>query len=235
MTPLQLRLSPTEFAELPRSATHSYEFHDGEVLIQPRPRYYHAILDLLEWEPQLAADVAIAPLADTDWPLLTEVFAAAFAKQQPYGGLSGELRLMAARMALAQTRKGGDGPFVPQASFVARSDDAVLLGAALITLVPNKEPCDWSCCVWDEPPPKNCLEQKLGRPHLTWVFVRETAAGHGIGTALLSACADALLDLGFEELISTFMLGNDSSMLWHWRNGFRLLSYPGSSRGNSFS
>jgi hypothetical protein len=26
------------------------------------------------------------------------------------------------------------------------------------------------------------------------------------------------------------MLGNESSMLWHWRNGFRLLEHPGSIR-----
>jgi hypothetical protein len=26
------------------------------------------------------------------------------------------------------------------------------------------------------------------------------------------------------------MLGNHSSMLWHWRNGFRLLPYPASRR-----
>jgi hypothetical protein len=31
-------------------------------------------------------------------------------------------------------------------------------------------------------------------------------------------------------LASTFLLGNESSMLWHWRNGFQLLQYPGSRR-----
>jgi L-amino acid N-acyltransferase YncA len=51
-----------------------------------------------------------------------------------------------------------------------------------------------------------------------------------MGTALLAAATRELLRLGYTELLSTFMLGNDSSMLWHWRNGFRLLAYPGSVR-----
>ena len=35
---------------------------------------------------------------------------------------------------------------------------------------------------------------------------------------------------GYKELASTFLLGNESSTLWHWRMGFRLLAYPGSMR-----
>ena len=52
----------------------------------------------------------------------------------------------------------------------------------------------------------------------------------GSGTVLLAATRRALLARGYTELLSTFMIGNDSSMLWHWRNGFRLLPYPGSLR-----
>jgi hypothetical protein len=43
------------------------------------------------------------------------------------------------------------------------------------------------------------------------------------GRAVLSPrpkCYHAVLDL--KPLASTFLLGNDSSTLWHWRNGFRL-------------
>jgi hypothetical protein len=32
------------------------------------------------------------------------------------------------------------------------------------------------------------------------------------------------------RLSSTFLQGNDSSLLWHWRNGFELLENPGSRR-----
>jgi hypothetical protein len=39
-----------------------------------------------------------------------------------------------------------------------------------------------------------------------------------------------LQDHGFLRLFTTFTAGDDSSMLWHWRNGFRLLPYGGSRR-----
>ena len=99
-----------------------------------------------------------------------------------------------------------------------------------ITLLPEGDPCDWDSYYWHRPPPADCLERCLGRPHLTWIFVLPLHAGQGVGTALLAAAVRELLALGYTELASTFMIGNDSSMLWHWRNGFRLLAYPGSRR-----
>jgi hypothetical protein len=36
--------------------------------------------------------------------------------------------------------------------------------------------------------------------------------------------------MGYTQVISSFILGNESSMLWHWRNGFELLPYCGSKR-----
>src|SRR5437588_294883 len=80
---------------------------------------------------------------------------------------------------------------------------------------------------WAEPPPTDCIARRLGRPHLTWIFVAPSLAGGGVGTGLLSAAVSVLLTMGFRELVTTFIAGNDSSMLWHWRNGFQLLPYPG--------
>ena len=37
-------------------------------------------------------------------------------------------------------------------------------------------------------------------------------------------------DLGFTELLSTFLEGNTRSMVWHWRMGFTLLQHPESYR-----
>jgi hypothetical protein len=51
-----------------------------------------------------------------------------------------------------------------------------------------------------------------------------------VGTGLLHAAAAALARLGFTHLTTTFLLGNDSSMLWHWRNGFQLVGHPASRR-----
>ena len=49
--------------------------------------------------------------------------------------------------------------------------------------------------------------------------------------SLLACAARGLIELGYTELLSSFILGNTSSMLWHWRNGFQLLPYSGSRRG----
>ena len=99
-----------------------------------------------------------------------------------------------------------------------------------MTLLPDEDPADWDSFQWREPPPADCVERRLGRPHITWVFVSPWHAGRGTGTALLATAAAALRELGYRQLASTFLLGNDSSMLWHWRNGFQLLAYPGSFR-----
>jgi hypothetical protein len=103
-------------------------------------------------------------------------------------------------------------------------------GAALVTLLPDGDPCDWDSYSWQTPPPADAVERRLGRPHLTWIFVASRRAAQGTGTALLAAVTRALVGLGYRELFSTFLLGNESSTLWHWRNGFRLLPYPGSLR-----
>jgi L-amino acid N-acyltransferase YncA len=62
------------------------------------------------------------------------------------------------------------------------------------------------------------------------IFVSPFFAGKGVGTLLLSVAVRELLDQGYQQPASTFLIGNDSSMLWHWRNGFRLLPCPGSIR-----
>ena len=72
----------------------------------------------------------------------------------------------------------------------------------------------------------------IAAPHLgvTWAFVRPRDARGGVDTALLSAACDAPAGFGDQELTSTFLMGNDVSAFWHWRNGFRLLSGPFSQR-----
>jgi GNAT superfamily N-acetyltransferase len=93
----------------------------------------------------------------------------------------------------------------------------------LITLLPAGDPTDVDNYYWRQPPPADCIANRQGRPHLTWIFVSPLEAGCGVGTALLDAAGNSLLDMGFTQLLTTFIYGNDSSMLWHWRNGFRLI------------
>ena len=51
-------------------------------------------------------------------------------------------------------------------------------------------------------------------------------AEQGVGSALLAGAINALLALGYRELASTFLIGNNPSALWHWRNGFQLVGRP---------
>ena len=235
MPRLELPITWEQFLQLPRNAAYKYEYFDKRAWLNPRPRYYHALLDLeplaqrpLEGACRKASLRAVRP---TDWDELAPLFAAAFDRQQPFCGLDGDKRVEAVRKSLHFTRSGGDGPWIESASFVAIEDrSGHEAGAIFVTLLPDSDPSGWHSYHWQEPPPSDALARRLGRPHLTWIFVSPFLAGHGIGTLLLNAAVRELLALGYKQLASTFLSGNDSSMLWHWRNGFRLLTYPGSWR-----
>lgn len=220
MPSIKLRLTPAEHERLPRNAAYKYEYADGYCHLIPRPKHYHALLDL---RPQdVDANIRFRAVRAEDWTGLTPHFAEVFRNIQPFGSLDDENRHEAARQALERTRAGGDGPWLEQASSIAMVKERVV-GAIFITLLPEGDPCDRDSYYWLESPPPQCIERRLGRPHLTWIFVSPWWAGQGVGTALLGTAANALLQLGFTQLLSTFMIGNDSSILWHWRNGFRLL------------
>jgi GNAT superfamily N-acetyltransferase len=235
MPALQLPLTWEDFLRLPRNAGYKYEYAEGKALLNPRPRHYHAMLELAAYHP--SADgmeldgLAVRPMAEEDMARLEPAFVAAFHRTQPFGSLDDAMQREAAHQCLQRTRSGGDGPWIQQASFIAEQrDDQEPCGAIFITLLPAGDPNDWDSYYWAGTPPPDCIARRLGRPHLTWVFVTPPSAGHSVGTALLSAAVRGLVDLGYTELATTFMLGNDSSMLWHWRNGFELLPYPGSPR-----
>jgi GNAT superfamily N-acetyltransferase len=227
MPSIKLRMTRREWEQLPRNAAYRYEYSAGYAYLSPHPKHYHALLDLQPME--VSGELDISPVRLEDFADLVPLFADVFRTIQPYGSLDEMTRCEAARQALERTRLGGDGPWIEEASFLVR-EGGTLGGAIFITLLPQGDPCDWDSYRWQEPPPKDCIARRVGRPHLTWIFVSPWRAGQGVGTALLARAANALLRLGYTELLSTFMIGNDSSMLWHWRNGFRLLTYPGSYR-----
>jgi GNAT superfamily N-acetyltransferase len=232
MPTLVLPLTLEQFHQLPRNAAYKYEFLGGQVYLSPRPKHYHALLDLQPGAVDPGVEgVTLRHLEAADWEKLVPLFSSAFARIQPFGSLDDETRRQAASQSLERTRSGGDGPWIAQASFVAVSRvEAYPIGAILITLLPAEDPSDFDAYYWKQPPPADCIARCLGRPHLTWIFVGALHAGEGVGTSLLAAAVHELCALGYGQLASTFMIGNDSSMLWHWRNGFRLLPYPGSRR-----
>lgn len=231
MPHLKLALSVDEFDRLPRSSAYRYEYFDHTAWLTPRPKFYHARLDLERYTPGPSGESAIRPLADADWDNLPGLFAAAFSGIEPFACISDTQREEAARGCLQRTRTGGDGPLIERACRVALDPaSAVPVGAVLLTLLPREDPTSFEAYYWTDPPPADAVERRLGRPHLTWIFVAPLEAGRGVGTALLAAAVDQLRAMGFTDLITTFMKGNDTSMLWHWRNGFELLAHPASRR-----
>jgi GNAT superfamily N-acetyltransferase len=231
---IKLPLSWDEFQQLPRNAAYKYEYFDQTAYLTPRPKHYHTLLDLSTFQPGEAEPmerVTLRRAEEADFADLVPLFTAAFRRIQPFGSLNDATREEAARRALDKTRTGGDGPLIESASFVALDGaDRQAVGAILVTLLPAGDPCEWESYYWPVLPPADVIVRRQGRPHLTWIFVAPLWAGHGVGTALLAASVGELRALGYAELASTFMIGNDASMLWHWRNGFRLLPSPGSRR-----
>src|SRR5438552_2542442 len=109
-------LTPEQWQVLPRHPAYKYEYFHGVAALTPRPKYYHAVLDLSGWEPPLAAPLdenqSVRCLAPADWDELPPIFAGAFDAIQPFGSLPREQRLDAARQSLQATHDGLDGPLV---------------------------------------------------------------------------------------------------------------------------
>lgn len=229
---IQLKLSLDEFHQLPRNPAYKYEYFDGQAWLTPRPKGYHAVLDVATFdfsdiglEQHLAS---IRPISEMHWESLPAVFAAAFAQMCPFFSLSDAERLVAARDCLEFTRQGGNGVILPSASLVAVDEhDDNIQGALIVTLVPDLPTGD---------PRFGCVARKLPMestkfvPHLTWIFINPWCARQGIGSALLVEVVAALRRLGYSRLGTTLLLGNESSTMWHWRMGFALASYPFSMR-----
>ena len=226
---IRLPMSSAQFEQLPRNSTYKYEYAGGYAMLSPRPKTLNGLLQL---NPMVTHEsAAIRPVEDRDWEYLPAIFADSFCDVQPFSTLDDTERLQASQECLEQTRSGGDGPLIHEASFLAQAERKEhIIGGILITLIPARPEGEWWTGKWPEPPPPNALQLRLGRPHLTWVFVDGLHAGQGIGTMLLGHTVNALLKLGYRELASTFLLGNDASTLWHWRNGFRLVPYAGTQR-----
>ena len=222
--PIRLPISITQFHGLPQNPAYKYEYLGTYALLSPRPKCYNALLSLtpvaVPKEIEAGGPVLIQPLRDEDWEQFPPLFSAAFDRVQPFAVLDEDRSLDASRHCLEKTRTGGDGPILSEACFVAvAKEDGAVLGATLVTRrnVPEDDESDpWA--------------KGREHPHLTWIFVDPTMVRHGNGSALLAATTQGLIGLGHSTLASTFLLGNESSTLWHWRNGFRLLSYDASPR-----
>jgi len=209
---LEFPISFAEFERLPRHPAYKYEYLGGRAVLTPRPRYQRAMLRLAAFSPptlqsSLLATVTFRPLQPGDWTCLPDLVAAAFRNVPPLAALSQDLRFTAAQECVQRTRAGGDGLLVESACFVAANPDEArrLEGAILITLIPRRD---------------QDAETAPG-PHLTWILVHPWRFGQGLGSTLLASAATVLRGLGYLDLASTLLVGNERSALWHWRNGFR--------------
>lgn len=217
-----------QFRQLPQHPAFRYEYLNGTARLSARLRRYHALASLTGSAPPAATtNRTLRPIAATDWDQLPQVFADAFAVAPPLSLLEPALRLRAARDCLDRTRAGEHGLLIDSASSVAAADGRID-AAILITLLQAGDLERFDDPRWAETPPPDALQSGWGRPHLTWIFSTPQAGRRGLASALLRRARAALAELGYGELASTFLLGNEPSLLWHWKNGFRLLSYVGS-------
>jgi hypothetical protein len=232
---IELPISFEQFRKLPTNPAYKYEYFGGKAWLSPRPKECHVLLEL---QPgggdrtgltEMQEPATFRLLEAADWDALDALFAGAFHRVQPFASLSDEQRLEAARQCLRFTRDGGDGPLIEPACFVAVSpEDNHRFGAILVTLMPDVDLSEAFDLRWKQPPPPDWAERRIGRPHLTWIFVSDWSREEGLGSALLAVAKAALHELGYRALASTFLVGNDPSALWHWRNGFQLTGRPGS-------
>ena len=65
MPPIRLTLTREQLRQLPRNAAYRYEWLDGQVHLRPRPRHYHALLDLRPLDGD--ESVPLRPVAVGDW------------------------------------------------------------------------------------------------------------------------------------------------------------------------
>ena len=235
MPNISLPLTAEQFERLPRNPAYRYDYLHGTAYLSPRPKHFHGVLDFATWQApdpdEVSRDVRIRPMLAEDQHDLVGVFAAAFEGVQPFGGLAADRRLEDSQAALEKTWRGGDGPWIKEASFTAlHAGNEQLLGGITVTLVPGGDPANADNYRWEEPQPAQWEPGLPGQPHLTWVFVAPLWKAGGLGSALLHHAVTALRQLNYESLWTTFILGNDASMLWHWRNGFALAPLPLSRR-----
>src|SRR5262249_11930109 len=80
---LQLPITIAHFRQFPRNAAYKYEFLAGEAYLNPRPKHYHALLELRPIE--VPEPVTVRPVKAGELLNLVHLFAGSFRYIQPYG------------------------------------------------------------------------------------------------------------------------------------------------------
>src|SRR5262249_40228807 len=107
MPSLKLRLTVEEFHRLPRHPAYKYEYLRGEAQLTPRPKHYHALLELkADALPSLGGaepEVDLRRIGVGDRDGLERLFAGAFQRYQPFASLDDQALKEAARTCLDRT------------------------------------------------------------------------------------------------------------------------------------
>ncbi len=223
-------MSFASYTRLPRHPAYKFEYWDGQLRITPRWNSHAMFLRLSSPEEAVFPELeyaSIRPLESSDWDVLPEVLAFAFANVPPLSVLSGRRRVWASRDWLWSTRDGAEGRLVEPACVVAvdRKDSTRVLGALIVTVMAGFTRSWYVRRRLAVPPPAPDLAEGGEQPQISWVFVHPADSGQGAGRALLATAARSLWISGYRELASATDCGNVTSMAWHWRNGFVLLPH----------
>src|SRR5436309_2547579 len=91
MSALRIPMTLAQFHQLPRHPAYKYEYLTCQAWLTPRPKFYHARLDLAkEFAPRDLATtepMTLAQVQETDFDDLKKVFRNAFSQIQPFAGL----------------------------------------------------------------------------------------------------------------------------------------------------
>lgn len=192
---LRRKMSHEEYLDHPRLPGWSYRYADGE--LQAASAQVVVPLELrlpVERKAEAPPGSRLRPLAEGDDPVLVELFVEAFTDTMEYVGAGEDEIRRSARESLERgpLRRRGARHVV---SYVAEDAEGPV-GAALF---------------------------RHGRkaPLLDLVFVVPAWQRRGLADALVTRAAERFAELGEVRLFSSAMIGNDPSLAWHRRFGFR--------------
>ena len=209
---IELPLTKRQFRQLPQNPAYKYEYFDGRAWLSPRPKNYHAVLNLQEF---VRPGSQRGDRRRACHPRRTRRRLAAVARII--------FRCVPTRAALCKP----DGRRSPGGG------RRLLVLYARVRRRPAGRRSLPGCVArggrhvgWGEPHYASAgrCHRARDRPAAPDMDLRRSArCTPGRRMALLEMAVPALRRLGYTGLASTFLLGNESSMLWHWRAGFKLL------------
>lgn len=214
VTPLKLPMPIDLFWRFPHLAAYKAEYQAGHAELTYRPRLCMARLPVAPRAERKTSGVSIGPLdvARSIEPL-SKLFTNSFARVPPLDAMAPTTRRHAADAAMKHTAGGGDGPLFRPACFAANDPKTgEMIGAAILCEIGLRSD-EW---------PEEELPPKL--VNLTWLFVSPKHQRQQIASTLVDRVVTVLAEERVSWLLSHLLEDNVPSVMFHWRQGFELLS-----------